>query len=163
MTEAPAEVATEAPTEAPAETEASFAGPNSFQVADFSTGTLTAVNFTLPESMWVVDAQERTLYLYNVESLDVAHSAAPRIQFETRESREAVDVYAKDMTELTELESRMIGGVEMQGRTYKLWGMAWTEYYGEMPGGLWMTVKIAKTAVDEGSEGSAILDSVTFA
>ena len=152
----------EMPTEAPTEVAASFGGPNSYQLEEWNSHTMITVNFTLPESMWVVDPQAYTLYLYNVESLDVAHSAAPRIQFEAKESMENVDSYMKDMTELVELDTRQIGGIEMKGRTYKLWGMVWTEYYGELPDGIWMTVRISKTSVDAGSEGSDILDSVTF-
>jgi hypothetical protein len=112
--------------------------------------------------MWVVNPQVNTLYVYNVESLDVAHSASPRIQFEVKENMEMVDSYVKDMTELVELDSRRIGGIDMKGRTYKLWGMQWIEYYGELPDGLWMTVKISKVSLDAGSEGSDILDHVTF-
>lgn len=156
------EVSAEESTEAPTEVAASFGGPNSYQLEEWNSHTMITVNFTLPESMWVVDPQAYTLYLYNVESLDVAHSAAPRIQFEAKESMENVDSYMKDMTELVELDTRQIGGIEMKGRPYKLWGMVWTEYYGELPDGIWMTVRISKTSVDAGSEGSDILDSVTF-
>lgn len=165
-TEAPAEAPTELPAEttaeAPSEASVSFGGANSYQVEEWASHAVTTVNFTLPESMWVVNPQVNTLYVYNVESLDVAHSASPRIQFEVKENMEMVDSYVKDMTELAELDTRTIGGIDMKGRSYKLWGMVWTEYYGELPNGFWMTVRISKTSVDAGSEGSAILDSVTF-
>jgi hypothetical protein len=139
-----------------------FGGANTYQVEEWASHAVTTVNFTLPENMWVVNPQVNTLYVYNVESLDVAHSASPRIQFEVKENMEMVDSYVKDMTELVELDTRTIGGIDMKGRSYKLWGMGWTEYYGELPNGFWMTVRISKTSVDAGSEGSAILDSVTF-
>ena len=157
-----AEEPIEAPVEEPVEEAPSFGGANSWQIEEFFSHTKTNVNFTLPESMWVVNAESYTLYVYNVESLDVAHSAAPRIQFETKGTFEEVDSYMKDASELVDLDSRLIGGIEMTGRSYKLWGMLWTEYYGQLPDGLWMTVKISKTSVDAGSEGSDILDSVTF-
>lgn len=58
--------------------------------------------------------------------------------------------------------SRTIGGVEMAGRTYKNVGMLWTEYYGEMPTGGWLAIKISGVDIDPGTEGDTILNSVTF-
>lgn len=176
--EAPAETPAEKPAETPAETPATpkkstekapkepvktDSKSESCRIDEFYSGTEVSVNLTIPGSMWHVDCPSRTMYVYNVESLDVAHSASPRIQFELQGTQEQVDTYMKDATEYKELDSRVIGGVEMAGRTYKLWGMVWTEYCGELPNGLWMTVKISKVSLDAGSEGSNILDSVTFA
>lgn len=150
----------EAPAEAaPSEEIESFGGYHSYQLEDFFGDSIYTVSFTLPEYMWVVDQGSHTLYIYNVESLDVAHSAAPRIQFEIKDA-DSVDSYMGDATELEELEGRTIGGIDMQGRHYKLWGMYWTEYYGELPDGYWMSVKISETSIDPGSDGSSILDSV---
>lgn len=147
--------------EPPAEEEETFGGLQSYLIDDFYGDSIYTVSFTLPECMWVVDQGSHTLYIYNVESLDAAHSAAPRIQFEIIDA-DSVDSYMGDATELEELEGRTIGGIDMQGRYYKLWGMYWTEYYGELPDGYWMSVKISKTSIDPGSDGSNILDSVTF-
>ncbi len=150
----------EAPAEAaPPEEIESFGGYHSYQLEDFFGDSIYTVSFTLPEYMWVVDQGSHTLYIYNVESLDAAHSAAPRIQFEIKDA-DSVDSYMGDATELEELEGRTIGGIDMQGRYYKLWGMYWTEYYGELPDGYWMSVKISETSIDPGSDGSSILDSV---
>ena len=55
-----------------------------------------------------------------------------------------------------------IGGVELAGRTYKNVGMLWTEYYGEMPTGGWLAIKISGVDIDPGTEGDTILNSVTF-
>jgi len=138
-----------------------FAGDHSYQLEDFFGDSIYTVSFTLPENMWVVDQGSSTLYIYNVASPDETHSAAPRIQFEIKEAGQ-VDSYMDSATELTELDSRTIGGIEIQGRYYKLWGMYWTEYYGELPDGYWMTVKISDVSIDPGSDGSNILDSVIF-
>ncbi len=143
------------------EEEESFSGELSYLLEEYYGDSVYNVRFTLPENMWVVDFRTNTLYIYNVESLDEAHSAAPRIQFEIK-SADLVDSYMGDAAELTELENRTIGGIDMQGRYYKLWGMYWTEYYGELPDGYWMTVRISKTSIDPGSDGSYILDSVIF-
>ena len=144
------------------EAEPSFGGPSSYQVEEFFSDTLTTIHFILPESMWVVNSISSTLYLYNVESPELTHSAAPRIQFETKDSVEKIDAYREQVSELTEVASRRIGGIEMQGHSYTLWGMVWTEYYGQLPSGLWITVKISEVSIESGSEGSNILDSVTF-
>ena len=147
--------------EPPAEEEETFGGLQSYVIDDFYGDSIYNVSFTIPENMWVSEFKNHTLYIYNVESLDEAHSAAPRIQFEIK-SADLVDSYMGDASELEELENRTIGGIDMQGRYYKLWGMYWTEYYGELPDGYWMTVRISKTSIDPGSDGSNILDSVIF-
>ena len=139
----------------------SFGGHQNYLLEDYYGDSVYNISFTLPEHMWVVDHQSYTLYIYNVESLDEAHSAAPRIQFEIK-SADLVDSYMGDASELEALENRTIGGIDMHGRYYKLWGMYWTEYYGELPDGYWMTVRISKTSIDPGSDGSNILDSVIF-
>ena len=161
-TSAPEET-TEAVPEETADTATSgFGGTNSYQISEYATKIVTTVNVTLPEAMWVVDVPNYTLYLYNVESPDKAYSNSPRIQFETLESLDKINRYADSFENLVELESRVIGGIEMQGRSYKFVGMQWIEYYGELPNGVWMSVQVSKTSVDPGTEGSAILDSVTF-
>ena len=147
--------------EPPAEEEETFGGLQSYMIDDFYGDSIYNVSFTIPENMWVSDFKNHTLYIYNVESLDEAHSAAPRIQFEIK-SADSVDSYMGEASELEELENRTIGGIDMQGRYYKLWGMHWTEYYGELPDGYWMTVRISKASIDPGSDGSNILDSVVF-
>lgn len=40
--------------------------------------------------------------------------------------------------------------------------MLWTEYYGEMPTGGWLAIKISGVDIDPGTEGDTILNSVTF-
>ena len=158
----PSKPTVEAPSAEPAAAESPFAGANSWTVCEAMSRIETVVNFTLPASMWVAECPNYTLYLYNVESLDVAHSASPRIQFTAKESLEKLNFYINDFKNLQEIESRTIGGLEMQGRTYTDVGMEWIEYYAELSNGVWMSIKISKTSVEPGSEGSAILDSVTF-
>ena len=60
------------------------------------------------------------------------------------------------------IADRTIGGVEMAGRTYKNVGMWWTEYYGEMPTGGWLAIKISGVDIDPGTEGDTVLNSITF-
>ena len=54
-----------------------------------------------------------------------------------------------------------IGGVELAGRTYKTVGMWWTEYYGEMPTGGWLSIRISGVDIDPGTEGDTIPVSYT--
>jgi hypothetical protein len=160
--EAPAVTTEKKPEKEPEKEDKASAQSGSYQIDEFNSGKVITVNLTLPGSMWVAAVKSHTLYAYNAESLDVAHSSSPRIQFELRGTMEEVDTYMNDASNLEELDSRRIGGIDMKGRTYKLWGMQWIEYYGELPDGLWMTVKISKVSLDAGSEGSDILDHVTF-
>ena len=50
----------------------------------------------------------------------------------------------------------------MAGRTYKNVGMWWTEYYGEMPTGGWLAIKISGVDIDPSTEGDTVLNSITF-
>ena len=71
-------------------------------------------------------------------------------------------IHYDDFENVEELTPRTIGGVEMAGRTYKNVGMWWTEYYGEMPTGGWLAIKISGVDIDPGTEGDTVLNSVTF-
>ena len=41
-------------------------------------------------------------------------------------------------------------------------GMLWTEYFGEMPTGGWLSIRISGVDIDPGTEGDTVLNSVTF-
>ena len=74
-----------------------------------------------------------------------------------------LEIYYYDSFEnVEELATRTIGGVEMAGRTYKNVGMWWTEYYGEMPTGGWLAIKISGVDIDPDTEGDTVLNSITF-
>ena len=139
-----------------------FGGANSEQLEQCKTHTVTTINFTLPEAMWVVENKNGTLYLYNTESLDVAHSASPRIQFETKDSQESLDFYIDQFENLQDIDSRVIGGVEMSGRTYVQHNMEWIEYYAQLPNADWMSLKISRVDMTAGGEADTILNSVSF-
>ena len=70
--------------------------------------------------------------------------------------------YYDSFENVEELTPRTIGGVELAGRTYKNVGMWWTEYYGEMPTGGWLAIKISGVDIDPGTEGDTVLNSITF-
>lgn len=160
--ETPAEAPTAAATEAPAAAVSGFGGTSSYQIKESLSGIVTTVTVTLPDAMWIPDAPDSTLYLYNVEKLEDAYSNSPRIQFVVKQSLEKINFYLDTFENLKELDSRVIGGIEMKGRSYKTVGMEWIEYFAELPNGVWISVQTSRTSIEPGSEGSAILDSVTF-
>lgn len=151
------------PTPEPEATEPEgFGGAHSEQIEEWKSKIVTTINFELPDAMWCPLNKNGVLYLYNTETLDVAHSASPRIQFEAKENLDAINYYLENFTELEELDPVVIGGVEMSARYYKDVGMYWTEYYGELSNGAWMTIKISKVEVGPGTEAEAILNTVSF-
>ena len=89
-------------------------------------------------------------------------SGDPRILFELQRDLDKINYYYDKFENVEELAPRTIGGVELAGRTYKNVGMWWTEYYGEMPTGGWLSIRISGVDIDPGTEGDTILNSVTF-
>ena len=138
-----------------------FGGEHTATIAEFMTDIPADFTFTLPERGWVLEVySDSTIYLYNVPTPDDAYSDSPRIQFELKENLDKINFYKDNFDNLKEIDSRTIGGIEMTGRTYKNVGMEWTEYYGELPSGVWVTCKISDVDISAGTEGAAILDSV---
>ena len=140
-----------------------FSGPATLTIEEFYDNTPVDVSFVVPEGGWCYEEYSTmTAYIYNVPAPDDAYSNSPRIQFEVKRNLEKFDFYLADFENLKKIGGRVIGGVEMTGRTYKSVGMEWTEYLGTLPNGLAIGVKISGVDIGAGSEGGAILDSVTF-
>ena len=140
-----------------------FGGEHTATLAEFMTDIPADFTFTVPESGWVLDVySDSTIYIYNVPTPDDAYSSSPRIQFELKENLDKINFYKDNFENLKDIESRTISGMEMKGRTYKNVGMDWIEYYAELPSGVWVTCKISDVDISAGSEGAAILDSVTI-
>ncbi len=162
----PAQAEEPAPAAEPAQSAggpSGFGGEHTATLAEFMTDIPADFTFTVPESGWVLDVySDSTIYIYNVPTPDDAYSDSPRIQFELKENLDKINFYKDNFENLKDIDSRTIGGIEMQGRTYKNVGMYWTEYYGELPSGVWVTCKISDVDISAGSEGAAILDSVTI-
>ncbi len=132
-------------------------------IEEFWSDATKTVTFTLPDSGFVVDNNySSTAYIYNVPTLDDAYSDSPRIQFELKGSLDDVNTYIDSMENLKEIDGRTVGGAALKGRTYKQYGMEWTEFYGQLPDGLFLVVKISGVDIAPGSEGAAILDSVSI-
>ena len=160
--EAPVENTTETPAQSAAPAEGFDSGTITETVSDYSKDVSIDVSVTLPESGWKLSHELTTMYLYNVDDPEHLFSGDPRIQFEIYPSSDKLNYYEKNYENLKDEGTRTIGGVELKARSYKNVGMQWTEYYGEVPGGGWLSIKISKVDIGTGSEGDAVLNSISF-
>ena len=160
--EAPVENTTETPAQSAAPAEGFDSGTITETVSDYSKDTSIDVSVTLPESGWKLSHELTTMYLYNVDDPEHLFSGDPRIQFDIYPSSDKLNYYEKNYENLKDEGTRTIGGVELKARSYKNVGMQWTEYYGEVPGGGWLSIKISKVDIGAGSEGDAVLNSISF-
>ena len=139
-----------------------FAGAHEFTLKTFMGNIETMLKLTVPDNGWCTKLYSGKLWVYNVPTLDDAYSNSPRIQFETKKSVADFDFYIDDFENLKVIESRIIGGIKMAGRTYKNVGMEWFEYVGQLPNGVAISIQISRIDIGTGTEGSTILDSVLF-
>ena len=154
------------PASAPAENPdyPSAAGLNTVTLEAFGSDYTLTLNVTCPDQGWYKSVSPRFADIKLFPTDDPSHifSGDPRIVFELQSGLDRINYYYDDFENVEELAPRTIGGVEMAGRTYKNVGMWWTEYYGEMPTGGWLAIKISGVDIDPGTEGDAVLSSVTF-
>lgn len=135
---------------------------DSFNMECFMTDIMTELKYTIPAYGWVVKPTSYELRLTNVPTLDDVWSNSPCINIGTQSTLERINFYQENFENEKEIESRTIGGVEMKGRTYKNVGMQWTEYYGQLPSGIYIYIKISGVDISSGSQGDAILNSLSF-
>lgn len=117
------------------------------------------ITVKLPESNWVWMQTGNVVYFYNEPTEEDAYSDSPRIQVEVYETEDEKDIYIDDFEELADFDNRTISGIDMAGRTYKIWGMDWIEYYGKLEDTHFVSVKISGVDIDSG-EGKEVLDSI---
>ena len=142
---------------------ASAPGLNTQTLEAFGTDYTLVLNVTCPDQGWYKSATSfGDFKLFPTDDPSHIFSGDPRINFELKSGLDKIDYYYDDFENVEELAPRTIGGVELAGRTYKNVGMWWTEYYGEMPTGGWLSIRISGVDIDPGSEGDAVLSSVTF-
>ena len=129
----------------------------------FGTDFTLVLNVTCPDQGWYKSATSfGDFKLFPTDDPNHIFSGDPRITFELKSGLDKINYYYDNFENVEELTPRTIGGVEMAGRTYKNVGMRWTEYYGEMPTGGWLAIKISGVDIDPGTEGDTVLNSVTF-
>lgn len=162
----PEATAEPAPASAPANNPdyPSAAGLNTQTLEAFGTDFTLVLNVTCPDQGWYKSASTSfgDLKLFPTDDPSHIFSGDPRMLFELKASLDKINYYYDDFENVEELAPCTIGGVELQGRTYKYVGMLWTEYFGEMPTGGWLSIRISGVDIDPGSEGDAVLSSVTF-
>ena len=162
----PEATAEPAPASAPAENPdyPSAAGLNTQTLEAFGSDYTLVLNVTCPDQGWYKPDQNSfgDFKLFPTDDPSNIFSNDPRIYFELKASLDKINYYYDSFENLEELAPRTFGGVELQGRTYKYVGMQWTEYFGEMPTGGWLSIRISGVDIDPGSEGDAVLSSVTF-
>lgn len=135
----------------------------SVTITDSRQNVEATVMFKIPEGAWCVDPGVRSSFqIINNPTTDNVPFQTPYIKVELFETSESLNYYEKDFENLTELESRTIGGVTMNGRSYKNVGIEWIEFYGQIPSGGWISIRLAYMSADPGSECSNILDSMSF-
>ena len=133
------------------ETKVGFSGPK------------VSVTVDLPTKNWYPDAGSSSIYIYCAPNAERADRSSSYFKIECKESLEKINFYQDKFENLAEIEPCTIGGIEMQGRTYKYIGMNWIEYYGEVAEGVWVSVKLSGCDLSAGTETEAILMSMTFA
>ena len=135
----------------------------SVTITDSRQNVEATVMFKIPEGAWCVDPGVRSSFqIINNPTTDNVPFRTPYIKVELFETSESLNYYEKDFENLTELESRTIGGVTMNGRSYKNVGIEWIEFYGQIPSGGWISIRLAYMSADPGSDCSNILDSMSF-
>ena len=142
----------------------SAAGLNTQTLEAFGTDFTLVLNVTCPDQGWYKPATNSfgDFKLFPTDDPSNIFSGDPRMLFELKASLDKINYYYDSFENVEEITPRTIGGVELQGRTYKYVGMLWTEYYGEMPTGGWLSIRISGVDIAPGSEGDAVLSSVTF-
>ena len=154
------------PASAPAENPdyPSAAGLNTQTLEAFGTDYTLTLNVTCPDQGWYKSASTSfgDLKLFPTDDPSNIFSGDPRMLFELQRDLDKINYYYDDFENVEELAPRTIGGVELAGRTYKKVGMWWTEYYGEMPTGGWLSIRISGVDIEPGTEGDAVLSSITF-
>lgn len=129
------------------------------QIQRFSSNPLVTVTVQLPVSGWRSSASSNTAYFHNDRG---EQQNDPRIEVVTYDDPVMFDFYKDKWENLQPAESRVIAGVEMQGRTYHNIGWDWTEYTARLSDKVSIAVRISRVNCAEGTEGGAILDTMRF-
>lgn len=125
-------------------------------------GTVVNVGAALPTKNWYGYKGSFDIRFYCAPDEENAKYSYSYFKIEFAESEEKVHSDDDSLENVTELAGRSIGGVNMSGRSYKLYGMDWVEYCGQIADGVWARVKLTGVDLSAGTETEAILNSLTF-
>ena len=137
-------------------------GSVTLSMTEYYDETVVKVTADVPQGNWYCEASGEKAYFYNVPDKDSQDSASPRIQVALEKTVDVFDNHKDSFENYEEIEGRTIGGIEMAGRKYEYVGMDWIEYVGQMDDESAISVKISDVEIGAGTEGAAILDSMTF-
>lgn len=136
----------------------SFVPTEEFTLTAFMTDIETKVKAAIPSSGWeAVRDRDTTVIIYNRYDDD---RNAPRIVIDVESTEERINFYESSFENLKEIGSRTISGIPMKGRTYREIGVDWTEWYGELESSVWVSIKVGKLDVSEGSMADAIINTI---
>ncbi len=116
------------------------------------------LSMKIPESGWSFDESRNNL----VESDDPNTFGAGFIKFQLKDDVAGFDFYKDSFENYKDIDSREIGGVTMQGRTYKNIGYEWTEYIAQIDDTHALSIGIVDVDIADGTAGDMILDSITI-
>lgn len=125
-------------------------------------GPKVNVTAEIPTKNWYPKTSS-SVRIYCAPNAEKANSSDSYFKIECEESLDKINFYQDSFENLTELEPLSIGGIEMQGRSYKYVGMNWIEYYGKIAEGVWVSIQMTGVDLSAGTETEAILMSMTFA
>lgn len=123
------------------------------------------VTFSLPEGLWDMETKKSAynFKIYNCPDGDDVPWDTPFIWVMYYDNEEKLNADVPNFENLSETEGRTIGGVEMQGRKYDRFGYEqMQEYYGVLPNGLGVSIRLVKAPDSLLPECYAILDSISF-
>ena len=130
----------------------------SLQLVDFT------LSLTLPSGDWFdegitggASGGVTTAHFYYKET----HANAPRVDISESFTMSTFDSYKNYWENYEDIGSKTIGGIEMEGRTYKSFGMQWIDYIAKIGDEQYLGVTIIDLDPDSG-ETKALLDSITF-
>lgn len=120
---------------------------------------LVTVTAQMPVRGWNTRIASNTAYFYNERGED---NNDPRVEVITFDDPAMFDFNLEHYENVQPAESRVIAGVEMQGRTYHSIGWDWTEYSAQLSPKVSIAVRISRINCAPGTEGGALLDSLVF-
>ena len=120
------------------------------------------ISVVLPSSDWIDDGKYGSAGSYSVIWYYKGdYSNSPRISLEIRADTSSFDKRINDGDNRMDIANRTIGGVDMKGVAYDLYGMEWIEYVGKVNADNFASIRISRVDIESG-EGKAVLDSIKF-
>lgn len=171
MPDSLSETGGEAPSEEePESTDAPSAAATGNQVPFSIDGTTMdglsfTFDFSLPEGLWDMETYKfpYDFKIHNCPDGDDVPWDTPFIWVRFFDNETKLNFDAPNYENLSETEGYTIGGVAMQGRKYDRYGYEqMQEYYGILPSGIGVSVRLVKVPDSLVPECQAILDTFTF-